>query len=360
VTAPQLVDVAVIGGGMAGAAAAWWTAAEDASVVLLEAEASSGLHSTGRSAAVLTTTTGTALVRRLTAECRPFFVDPPAEFAEVPLARPRAVLRVGVDEPWPGTERLSAAAARRLVPVLRDGTCDGAVLEADGLDIDVDALLQGFLRGLRRRGGDVLNDARVQKISRRGRGWRVEHSSGVVDTAVIVDAAGAWADEIAQRAGVPSVGLQPTRRTAFLFRAPSGLDASSWPLIMDGAERWYVKPDAGLLLGSGADETPTEPCDARPEEIDVATGIHRITEALDLEIRSVHRAWAGLRTFAPDRDPVVGSDAQHPGFVWLAGQGGSGIKLAPVLGRLAADAALGRPTPPELSRARFGPKALSA
>lgn len=351
-----VADVVVIGGGMAGAAAAWWLA-DATSVVLLEAEASSGIHSTGRSAAVLTTTTGTPVVRRLTVESRPFFVEPPDDFAAVPLARPRAVLRVDVDEPWPGTERLSPAAARRMVPALREPTSAGAVLEADGLDIDVDALLQGFLRGTRRRGGRIVTEARVQAITRRTGGWRVQHSSGVVDAQVIVNAAGAWADDIARQAGVRSLALQPTRRTAFLFRGPPGVDTTRWPLVMDGAERWYVKPDAGLLLGSGADETPTEPCDARPEEIDVARGIERITEALDLEIRSVHRAWAGLRTFAPDRDPVVGTDPDHPDFVWLAGQGGSGIKLAPTLGRLAAEAALGGAVPPEVSPARFEPAA---
>ena len=348
----QRADVAVIGGGVGGAAVAWWTS-DDASVVLLEAERSAGIHSTVRSAAVLTATTGTPLVRSLTAECRPFFVDPPDDFAEVPLARRRSVLRTGVAEPWPGTERLSASDARRLVPVLRDATCEGAVLEADGLDIDVDALLQGFLRGARRRGARVITDAPVRSIVRRRGGWRVEHAAGTVDAGVVVDAAGAWADAVATMAGVPAVGLQPTRRTAFLFRPPAGLPTSAWPLVMDGAYRWYVKPDAGLLLGSGADETPTDPCDARPEEVDVALGIERITDALDVEIRSVHRAWAGLRTFAPDRDPVVGSHPDHPGFVWLAGQGGSGIKLAPVLGRLAAEAAVGGLTPPELSPARF-------
>lgn len=350
--AREVADVVVIGGGMAGAAAAW-SLADRVSVVLLEAEASNGIHSTGRSAAVVTATTGTALVRRLTVESRAFFVDPPEGFAPVPLARPRAVLRVGSDATWPGTERLSPSAARRLVPVLREATAKGAVLEADGLDVDVDAVLQGFLRGLRQRGGTITTSARVLRISPLGEGWRVQHSAGTVDAAVVVDAAGAWADDVARLAQVPSLGLQPTRRTAFLFRPPAGVDVSGWPLVMEGAERWYVKPDAGLLLGSGADETPTEPCDARPEEIDVALGIERITTALDLEIRSVHRAWAGLRTFAPDRDPVVGAHPDHPGFVWLAGQGGSGIKLAPTLGRLAAAAALGEPTPPELSPARF-------
>jgi D-arginine dehydrogenase len=346
------VDVVVVGGGMAGAAAAA-AVAEHASVLLLEAEESHGVHATGRSAAVLTTTTGSALVRELTLASRPFFVDPPAGFAESPLARPRSVLRVASAATWPGTERLTAADARRLVPLLRHELAEGAVLESDGLDIDVDAVLQGFLRALRRGGGQIVTGARVGAITRRAGRWRVCTAAGDVDADVVIDAAGAWADEVARAAGVEAVGLQPLRRTAFLFRPPAGMDVTRWPLVMDGAERWYVKPDAGLLLGSPGDETPSPACDARPAELDVAQGIERITAAFDLEIRSVHRAWAGLRTFAPDREPVVGADPVHPGFVWLAGQGGFGIKIAPALGRLAAAAALGQPTPPALSPARF-------
>jgi D-arginine dehydrogenase len=319
--------------------------------VLLESEVHPGTHATGRSAAVLTTTTGSDSVRRLTVDSRPFFVGPPDGFADTPLARPRAVLRVGTDESWPGTERLTAAEARRLVPALRPEAAERAVLEQDGLDIDVDAILQGFLRGARRNGAVVVTSARVHELRRTAGRWLLETADGAVDAAVVIDAAGAWADDVARAAGLKPLALRPMRRTAFLFRGPHG--CGSWPLVMDGAERWYVKPDAGLLLGSPADETPTDPCDARPEEIDVALGIDRITTALDLGIRSVHRAWAGLRTFAPDRVPVVGRDPVEPTFVWLAGQGGFGIKTAPALGRLAADAALGHPTPPELSPARL-------
>lgn len=346
------VDVIVIGAGMAGAAAAWSLAGR-ASVAVLEAEAAPGVHSTGRSAAVLTTTTGSALVRQLTVASRPFIVEPPDGFSDVRLAAPRLVLRVATDQEWLGTRRLSAEEARRLVPVLRPAAASGSVLEDGGLDIDVDALLQGYLRGARRAGGVIRTGSRVDAIERDGTGWRVRTGGEELTAGAVIDAAGAWADEVARSAGVQPVGMQPTRRTAFLFTAPAETDTSRWPLVMDGAERWYVKPDAGMLLGSGADETPTDPCDARPEELDVAIGIDRITAALDLEIRSIHRAWAGLRTFAPDRDPVVGVDPDAPGFVWLAGQGGYGIKTAPELGRLAAAAALGEPTPDELSPGRF-------
>lgn len=336
---------------MAGAAAAWSLAGRGASVVLLEAEPHAGMHATGRSAAVLTTTTGSAAVRRLTGESRSFFVDPPAGFAEVPLARPRAVLRVDTDASWPGTERLEPAAAMALVPALRPDRAQRAVLERDGLDLDVDAVLQGYLRGIRQAGGALRTGQAVRTIERTATGWRLDE----LEVDAVVDAAGAWADDVAVLAGVPPVGLQPLRRTAFLFRGPEG--CGSWPLVMDGDERWYVKPDAGLLLGSPADETACEPCDARHEELDVAIGIDRITHALDVEIRSVVRAWAGLRTFAPDRDPVVGRDPADSSFVWLAGQGGYGIKTAPALGALAAAAVAGEPTPADLAADRFSPAA---
>ena len=334
-----MTDVAVVGGGIAGAAVAWWLR-DLASVVVLEAEPHVGAHATGRSAAVLTTTTGSATVRRATVESRPFFVDPPDGFSDVPLARRRRVLRVGTTQVWEGTERIGADEARRLVPPLREDWAAAAVLEEGGLDLDVDALLQGFLRGVRRAGGVVRTGARVTSIQR-SRSWRLRTTAGDVAADVVVDAAGAWADEVAGMAGVAPRGLQALRRTAFLFRPPDGLATADWPLVMDGAEQWYVKPDAGLLLGSPADETPTRPCDARPEELDVALGIERITGALDLDVRAIRRAWAGLRTFAPDREPVVGADPDEPSFVWLAGQGGYGIKTAPALGRLAATAALG-------------------
>lgn len=333
-----MTTVAVVGGGIAGAAAAWWLR-DHASVVLVEAEHHPGTHATGRSAAVLTTTTGSATVRRATVDSRPFFVDPPDGFTEVPLSRPRPVLRVGTTQVWEGTERIDAAEARRLVPPLREEWAEAAVLEEGGLDLDVDALLQGFLRGVRRAGGIVRTDARVTAVERSA-SWRLRTTAGDVAADVVVDAAGAWADDVAEMAGLAPRHLQPFRRTAFLFRPPDGHDTTRWPLVMDGAEQWYVKPDAGLLLGSPADETPTGPCDARPEELDVARGIDRITGALDVDVRAVHRAWAGLRTFAPDREPVVGPDPEEPSFVWLAGQGGYGIKTAPALGRLAATAAL--------------------
>jgi D-arginine dehydrogenase len=336
------VRVAVVGGGIGGASAAWHLAREGADVVLLDAESHAGTHSTGRSAAVLTTTTGSPTVRRLTRESRPFFVDPPDGFSEAPLASPRAVLRVASSALWEGTERLDADEARRLVPPLRPAWAEQAVLERDGLDLDVDAILQGFLRGLRKTGGEVRTGARVTAVDRTTTGWRLTTTAAAVEADVVVDAAGAWADDVARLAGIPTRGLRPLRRTAFLFAPPPDHDTTRWPLVMDGAERWYVKPDAGLLLGSPADETPTDPCDARPEEIDVALGIDRITEALDLGIRSIKRAWAGLRTFAPDREPVLGADGEEPTFVWLAGQGGYGIKTAPAMGAAAARAALGR------------------
>ena len=339
-------DVVVVGGGMGGLSVAY-EASATTSVVVLEAEAQLGQHSTGRSAAVLTTTTGTATVRELATVSRELLLHPPDGFSEHPLVTPRAVLRIaGADHAgaleraareWLGAEVLTTDDARRLVPRLRAEAVALAVLEADGLDIDVDGLLTAYRRGTRARGGEVWTGAPVSAIERTTDGWRLQAGGERIDASVVVNAAGAWADRVAALAHLAPAGLVPLRRTAFVVDAPD--DATTWPLVMDLPETFYCKPEGGLLLGSPADETPTEPCDARPEELDVAIGIDRLQAALDLDVRSVRRAWAGLRTFAPDREPVIGPHADDPTFVWCAGQGGYGIKIAPALARrVAADA----------------------
>ena len=351
---PTRVDVAVIGGGIAGASVAYEIAAE-ASVVLVEAEPELGRHSTGRSAAVLTTTTGPPVVRHLAAESRGFLEHPPTGFADVPLGSSRPVLwvaaaaeasaladaAVGWTVTSPSVRSIDTAEAMGLVPLLRPEGAATAVVEPEGLSIDVDALLQGYRRGLRRRGGHVLVSAPVQHIDRTAHGWRLRTPGATIDVASVVNAAGAWADRVANLAGIAGCGLVPMRRTAFVFAPPEGVDARDWPLVMDAAGRWYLEPEGLLLLGSPADEAPTTPGDARPEEVDVALGVQRLEGAFDLRIHRVLRAWAGLRTFSPDRAPVVGPDPAEPSFVWLAGQGGYGIKTAPALALLAAAAALG-------------------
>ena len=360
---PRTADVVVIGAGIAGASAGWAMATRGLSVVVLETEAAPGMHATGRSAALLTQTYGSPAVIGLVGASRPFFVAPPDGFADAPLASPRGVLwiadaahadalRTDVEGWTDRASLLDVAGATALVPLLRPTACVAAVHEHGALDLDVDALLQGYLRGCRASGGLVLPATAAIAIDRSGAsGWRVTTSAGSIETPTVVDAAGAWAESVAALAGVAPLGLRPLRRTAFHFNAPADHDARDWPLVIDADERFYVKPDAGRLLGSPADTTPSEPCDARPEELDVALAVERIEAAFTFEVRGVHAPWAGLRTVSPDGSPVVGRDPEHPGFVWLAGQGGYGIKTSPAMAWAAASVVLGEPWPEALSAA---------
>ena len=227
------------------------------------------------------------------------------------------------------------------------------------MDIDVDALLQGFLRGFRRRGGELVADAAVTAMRRRAGGWTVMTRQGEFAAPVVVDAAGAWADQVASLAGLGPMGLQPKRRTAALIDGPP-IDFAAWPLVIEAAKRFYFKPDAGRVLISPADETDTAPCDAQPDDLDIAIAANRIETATTLTIRRISHRWAGLRTFAPDRTPVCGFDPRAEGFFWLAGQGGYGIQTSPALAGLTAGLILDPPTAPDdlasaISPARFLP-----
>jgi D-arginine dehydrogenase len=338
----------IIGGGIAGASAGY-ALAEYGEVVLVEREAQCGYHTTGRSAALLTEAWETPLVRRITRVGRGFFEDPPSGFSSIPLVQPRPIMLIGrldqkeavdssaaeVREHVASARLVDGDEAMELCPVLRPGYVDRAVLEPGGRAIDVDAVLQGFLRGIRRRGGKVLTDSPVTSIRADGSGWTIQAVEHEIGTEILVNAAGAWADRIATLAGVSPVGLQPMRRTAFTFAPPEGFDVRGWPAVIDIDEQFYFEPEGVQLLGSPADQTAMEPHDVRHEEVDVAVAIDRIQKATTLEIRSIHRAWAGLRTFAPDRVPVVGPDPDHPTFIWLAGQGGYGIMTSPGMASIA-------------------------
>lgn len=339
-----LADVIVVGAGIAGASAAAELAG-DGQVIVLEMEAQPGYHATGRSAAFFAAAYGHPTVRGITACCERFFREPPDDFGPSSLIRDRDCMFFGREDQagllgamhaeYPGLELLDAAAVLERVPVFAPGYLHGALREGRGGDLDVDALLQGYLRRLRRRGGALYSSQPAQSLRRRGSVWRVSTGVETFEAPVLVNAAGAWADTVAARAGLPALGLQPLRRTAFTVDAPPGMSIADWPEMVDVAEDFYFKPEAGRILVSPADETPLEPCDARPEEFDVAVGVDRFETATGLDIRRVHRPWAGLRTFAPDRLFVVGFDPRAEGFFWLAGQGGYGIQSAPALARLA-------------------------
>ncbi|HVM98993.1 MAG TPA: FAD-dependent oxidoreductase [Caulobacteraceae bacterium] len=363
----ERADFLIIGAGVAGASAGCELASAG-SVVVLEQEERPGVHATGRSAALFSETYGNATVRALNRASRPFLADPPDGFCESAILRPRGALFVAdeADRPLldamaaeePGAfARLSGGDARARVPILRPEASAAGLYEAGAMDIDVDALHQGFLRGLRRCGGRVVTDAGVRGLRREAGLWVAETPAGVFAAPVVINAAGAWGDQVAALGGVGGLGLQPKRRTAALVDAP-GLDISAWPLVIDAGEQWYFKPDAGRLLISPGDETDSEPCDAQPDDLDIAIAADRIERATTLAIRRIAHRWAGLRTFAPDRTPVCGFDPRAEGFFWLVGQGGYGIQTSPALAQLTArlvlrPSAAAEPLPAALSPARL-------
>ncbi len=357
-------DVIVVGGGIAGAGAAYELAALN-SVIVLERERSCGYHSTGRSAASFTENYGTDVIRRLAMASRPFLSDPPAGFCEHPLLKPRGMLTIArVDQ----RDRLDVdfERARRLVPtivtldrtevlarvpVLRPDYLAGAFFEPHCMEVDVDGLHQGFLRGAKARGAQIRVAAEVDTIERRDGRWVVGLMRGeILSASILVNAAGAWADHIAIKAGVEPLGLQPKRRTAFNIPAPEGTDISAWPLVNDVGDQFYFKPDAGQIFVSPSDATPSEAMDAYADDMDVAVGVERLERATTIAVRRVSHSWAGLRTFAHDGSPVVGPDAGADGFVWLAGQGGYGIKTASALSRACVSLVTAQRLPEDLER----------
>jgi D-arginine dehydrogenase len=347
--AVQTADILVIGAGIAGASAAAHLA-EHARVVVLEGEAQPGYHSTGRSAALFSETYGNPAIRLLTRAGRRFFEERAGGLAEHPILTPRGALIFAMpgqerllDEAWadlapldPTIYRLDAGETRTLVPVLRPEKVIGALHEPRAMDIDVHGLHGAYLRLLRQRGGSLVTDAPVRNLTHAGGVWTAVTPAGEFAAAVVVNAGGAWADAVAALAGLPPIGIVPKRRTALIVASPPDIDIGGWPITIDAAETGYFKPEAGKLLVSPADETPVAACDVQPEEIDVAIAIERLTERTTITVRHVERKWAGLRSFAADKTPVVGFDPLAPGFFWLAGQGGYGIQTAEGLARTAA------------------------
>jgi len=355
-------DFLVIGAGMAGASVAAHLA-KDASVRVIEMESQPGYHSTGRSAALFSETYGNATIRALSRASRATFLAPPGDFAATPLVRPRLVLAFGhagqeaAFEAFPDRQApegqlaaIDPARTLELCPILRREQLLGGWVDRNAADIEVHELQQSYLRQLRQRGGALVTDARVSALERDIDGWRVQCGDSSFRAGILINAAGAWAGDIGAMAGAAEIGLQPCRRTAALVDANVGPD---WPMIVDVEERFYAKPDAGLLLASPADETPSAPCDAYPEDLDVAIAIDRLQGATTLEIRRVRRRWAGLRSFVRDRSPVVGFDPRQPTFFWLAALGGYGIQTAPALSRVAASLALDRPIDEDILQQGF-------
>ena len=340
-------DVLIIGGGIAGASAAASLGQSNLNVVLVDMENLFGYHTTGRSAATFVGCYGNPIIRTLSAASRPFFISPPEGFSEYPLLSPRGALFVADEQHITDLEkniadpinfglleRLDTAAALKLSPTVRPEAAVLASFEADAADIDVNALLQGYLKQLRNSGCQVLTRAGVTRLTHRGSTWEVETRAGMFSTPVVVNAAGAWADEIATLAGCRSIGLVPKRRTALTF--DPGLEVSNWPLTISVDETWDFRPEGGDLLLSPADETPFKPCDVQPDELDVALCVDRIQRFTTMEVESLVSKRAGLRSFVFDKSPVVGFAEDADGFFWLAGQGGYGIQTAPAIAEFTA------------------------
>lgn len=349
------VDVAIVGGGIAGLSCAA-VLAQRMSVVVLEAEPTLGYHTTGRSAAIYTECYGAEPIRRITRASKAYFtngapphgvplqvlfVAPPGD-GEV-LDKMLSEFSQLVDD----VQLLTPDQVTTLVPAILSNRTAGGLLEPNGMSLDVDAILTSYARAVRTHNGTILTGARVSEASRHGSRWRIRAGDTNIEAAILVNAAGAWGDRVAQLAGVEPIGLTPLKRSAFTF--DPGVVTQNWPMVIDTDEKWYMKPEGPHLLGSAASEIPEDAGNARPDELDIALGIERITTATDLSIRAVKSQWAGLRTFSPDRIPVVGFDPGATGFFWLVGQGGYGIHTSPGLGALSAGLIVDRSVPDELA-----------
>ena len=340
-----MTDIVVIGAGVAGISAAA-RLSHLGKVTLLEAETQTGYHSSARSAALFEENYGKPTTRALNAASRTYH-----ETANGGVLSPRGVMLVGsADEADTFAhdladmqlEEMTPAEARAMVPILSDHM-DRAGYHASAWDIDTDRLMQNWLRELRGNGGEVRTGAPVTAIARDRSGWRVKVPEGDVSAKVLVNAAGAWADRIASLAGVAPLGLTPYRRSMARLAAPGGHDVQGWPMIFGPAESWYAKPDAGALLVSPAEEDPVDAHDAYADDMVLAEGLARYQDYVTEEVTRPVATWAGLRTFAPDRQLVLGRAVDAPSFIWCAGQGGYGFQTAPAASALIADIVANRP-----------------
>jgi D-arginine dehydrogenase len=347
----QQADFVVVGAGVAGLSVAA-ALAPHGRVLVLEQEAHPGVHATGRSAAIFSRPYGVPAVQALSAVARRHF-ERAGETGE-PLLASRGILHLVTSvelgeahtraSDLAHCEPVTAAQALELAPHLAPAVVEGGYYEADAADIDVHGLTSGYLRQLKAHGGELRLATPAVAISREGGTWRVETAAGAISTPVLVNAAGAWAGEIGRRAGTGDLGLTPLRRSAAIVDAPGGVDPSHWPMVVDADERVYFKPEAGKLMLSPCDEAPSEPCDVYADDYEVAVAVHAFEQLTGSSVRRVHHTWAGLRTFVPDRVPAVGFDRN--GLFWMAGQGGSGVQIAPGAAALAADLILGRAVDP--------------
>lgn len=368
----QTFDIAILGGGIAGLSLAYFLGASR-SVVVLEREENLGYHATGRSAAEFVLRYNSPQVCALAAISRDFFDHPPEGFSEVPLLVPRGGLMIANAEKLERFEarfgdeqaktdnltRLTVEEAVAIVPILDPAYVAGAYHDPEFWDIEVESLLQGYVKGARRAGVEIRQTAGVIAGRDDGRHWVLDTEGETISAQIVVNATGGWADPTAALFNVAPIGIVPHRRTAILVDLPDGVDARTMPEINELDDEFYIKPDAGRLLVSPADETPCEPGDVQPEEIDVAWAAHHLETATIMEVRRIAKSWAGMRSFSPDRLPVIGPAVHNPRFFWLAGQGGYGILSSPALGALAASLLTGSEAPEGFARTGLAPTAFS-
>ncbi len=359
-TPTKTYDFAVIGAGIAGASVAA-ELAQHASVLVIEMESHAGYHSTGRSAAMYIPSYGPAAIQALTRASGAFFQNPPEEFGTTPLLSPRAELMIARKDQMQALEafyhecstkdqlhQLTAEEVQRHCPFLKNGYANAGVIDASSSDMDVHAIHQGYVKLYKNRGGEEVMNSAVKSLTRKDSIWTIDTASGQYQASVVINAAGAWADEVGTLAGAETIGLVPKRRTALTIELPETTDFSHMPLVADINEAFYIKPDAGRLLISPANEDPMPPCDVQPDEMDIAVCIDHIENAFDIKVEKIASQWAGLRSFVSDKSPVVGYSKSAENFFWLAGQGGYGIQSSPALARYACAKVLNCPMPDDI------------
>ncbi len=365
-------DIIIIGAGIAGASAAF-EMSRTARVLVLEMEDQVGSHATGRSAAFFSETYGNATIRALTTGSKDFLCTPPVGFNEIPLLLKCGALFIGradqlakLDEYFvevraqvPNVERCGPERALKSVPILRPEYVAGCVWEPDSHAIDVHELFSSYIRGAKKREATFKTHAGVNGLQYSKGAWMAETPNGNYSAPIVVNAAGAWADQVAELAGLPPLGLTPMRRSVCVLSLPETHDVSKWPLVLDVEENFYFKPDNNQLWLSPADETPMPPCDIYPDDLDIATAVDRFEKATTVKVNHIHHSWAGLRTFAPDHTPVAGFDPNAENFFWLAGQGGYGIQTSPSMARTSAALIKGEDIPDDLKQLAVTKSALA-
>eukprot|EP00823_Brevimastigomonas_motovehiculus_P008241 TRINITY_DN751_c0_g1_i1.p1 TRINITY_DN751_c0_g1~~TRINITY_DN751_c0_g1_i1.p1 ORF type:complete len:403 (-),score=78.32 TRINITY_DN751_c0_g1_i1:302-1510(-) len=384
-TAPQRLDCVIVGGGIAGGSAGYFLTKAGKRVAIVERENIPGYHSSGRSAALFRThaTAGPATVKLIGA-ARSFFLNPPAGFSEQPLLTPRGVILVGRDHQKnsvqknydalkplvPETRLVDEKEALTMCPAFVPGKGLHGVTDPNAMDIDVHSLLQGYLRGFKAHGGKVYVNAECLSLERNKEDtmWTMTTKAGVFQAPVVINASGAWGDKVAQLAGVRPLGLVPKRRTVIVFEAPAPFTAQQmarWPFVLDADSQFYFKPDGQNIWACPMDQTPMQPCDVQPDELDIAICVDRMQAATTFVPKRILNKWSGLRSFVSDGHPVCGFDPHVKGFFWLVGQGGFGMQTSPSLGQITACLSMGKPIPQRLrdtglTEDMLSPKRLAA